>query len=132
MYTAQSLADVINALRHVDVLRRKPAGLRTESLRPPQRSDFGTDREYAVAWNDFLRTYDLEFRAVSPFGVSCVNHDVLLEGNRPEIYQAGLKTYRRILWDVYAVDRRLVGDSDTPLNKPPDGVNITVDNEIDW
>jgi hypothetical protein len=134
MYTPEALAAVIKELAKVEELFVRPDSLpaRLPEIPCPKREDYSTRKEFEQEFKHFVQDYDREFRHYSPYNVGCAKftfNNSFLPG---EVNLVGFKTYRDILWDIHAYDKRIRGDADWELIRPCASVNYSVENKVKW
>ena len=131
MYTPEALAMVIKELAKVEELFVRPDSLprRLPEIPCPKRDDYDSRKDFERDFKHFVQDYDREFRHYSPYNVGCAKFMFTNSFPLGEVNLVGFKTYRDILWDIYAYEKRIRGDADWEIVKPVATVNYSVENK---
>lgn len=138
MYSPEYLVEVLRELARVEEIFGRPRSLRVaiksvDTVDQPKRADFNSDKEFYDAFLTFCLDYDRRFKAVSPFGVSCLKEEKRHSYSRmPDIGVRGFKTYSELQWEIYHIEQELRGEANWKLNKPIPGLNYSIENHIIW
>lgn len=134
MYTPEALAKVIRELAEIEEIFKRPDGLPMglPVISCPKREDYSTRKEFEREFKHFVQDYDRAFRHYSPYNVGCAKFTFTNSFPLGEVNLVGFKTYRDILWDIHAFEKRIRGDEDWEIIKPCKGVDYSVENKVKW